>query len=267
MIQVDDRIGSIELIPVLQEMAPKLCKTVPVPPITSSRLLSGDVCFDGEGPNGMKTIIGIERKRLRDMLNSIRLGRYSGKQLPDMLKYYDETYLIIEGWFRCGITGDLETLVTKAHPLNETIGGRWFPVQLGNCTIRYTELDHFICTMQTHTRVHVRTAHTEYETSAEILSIYTHHLKPFDKHHAHQSLYTPQTLATIGKAGLVRKVAACLSGVGWERSGDVALKFRNVLEMCMAVPAEWETIKGIGKTLARRAYDQIRGEWHDPGEL
>jgi hypothetical protein len=72
----------------------------------------------------------------------------------------------------------------------------------------------------------------------------------------------------IGKAGLVRRMAACLSGVGWEKSAQVALKFQTVYDMVMAEPEEWKTIKpGFGKILAKRAYDQLRGEYKDPGEL
>ena len=270
MIQVDDRVGSVELIPILQNLVPKLCRAssgIPFPSVTSTRLLCGDACFDGIGTNDSKLLIGVERKRLKDMLNSIRSGRYSGKQLPEMLEYYDVSYLIIEGRYRCGATGDLEHLVTSAHPLGDTLGGKWFPVQIGNQTIRFTELDHFICSMQQFTGVKVRSSWTDYDTAAQIVSLYTHYQKAPEKHHSHQALHTPAEYATIGKAGLVRRVAAALSGIGWQKSADVALKFGTVKEMVEAGPGEWETVRGVGKTLAKRAFDQLRGDWRDPGEL
>jgi ERCC4-type nuclease len=268
MISIDDRIGSIELIPTLQSLAPILIKPssgIPIPAVSSTRLLCGDACFDGLGRDNKHTHVGIERKRIRDMMNSIRSGRYSGKQLPEMLDFYDHSYLIIEGYVRCGPGGDLETLVTTANPQSTTLGGRWYPVMAGNRTFRYFELDHFIATIETHTPVKVRRTTTDFQTAAEILSIYTHHQRPPESHHAHQALHTPQNVATIGKAGLVRRVAACLNGIGWEKSAAVALKFHTVEEMVLAGPNEWK-MPGIGKVLAQKAFDQLRGKYKDEKE-
>lgn len=271
MIEVDDRIGSVELIPTLQFLSPVLClpsSGIHLPSVTSTRLLCGDIRFEGVGPNGTKTLIGVERKRLMDMLNSLRSGRYEGKQLPEMCDYYDTAYLFIEEQFRCGAGGDLERYVTNANHLAEVTGGRWFPVQMGSGgqTIRYAELDHLICKAQA-SGVRVRTSATEYETCAQVISLYTHHQKVWDKQRFTGALHVPQELATIGKAGLVRRVAACLTGIGWQKSGDVALKFETVKELVDAGPGEWSTIRGVGKTLAQRAFDQLRGQYKDPGEL
>lgn len=285
MISVDDRVGSIELIPILQSMAPILCsaKDAVIPRITSARMLCGDVCFDGLGQN--KTVaVGIERKRLRDMINSIRSGRYSGHQLPEMLDFYDEYYLTIEGMHRSGPTGDIERFLifNKDHKKWEepsyyndfgdrgdgSMYGKWFPLKINEQTFRYTELDHFICTIRRFTNVHVSLSNTDYDTASQIISLYTHYQTPPDKHHAHQAIHRPQSMVTIGKAGIVRKWAADLDGIGWERSGAVALKFRTGLEMANAGPEEWASIKpGFGKILSQRVYDQIRGIYKGKGEL
>ncbi len=267
-ISVDDRVGSIDLISPLRDMAQVLIKPsskIPAPIVTSTRLLCGDVCFDGVGPGGKRLCIGIERKRIRDMMNSIRTGRYSGHQLPEMLEYYDVCYLMIEGYARCDINGELESLYTYAKPMGETLGGKWLAVTAGSQAFRFLELDHFLCTIESHTSVKVRKTNTDYQTAAEILSIYGHYQSPPEDHHAHQALHRPQTMATIGKAGLVRKVAACLDGIGWERSANVALKFQTVYDMVMAGPEEWK-MGGIGKVLAQRAFDQLRGKYKPEGE-
>ena len=200
------------------------------------------------------------------MMNSIRSGRYSGHQLPEMLDYFDHCYLIIEGYQRCSRDGELETLMTSAHPLGDSLGGKWVPVTAGNSsTFRFFELDHFIATLESCTSVHVRRTHTDHETCAEILSLYTHHQTAPEDHHAHQALHKPQNHATIGKAGLVRKVAACIEGIGWQKSANVAVKFNTVEEMINADAKGW-IMPGIGKVLAQRAFDQLRGKYKPKGE-
>jgi len=145
-------------------------------------------------------------------------------------------------------------------------------------SFRYTELDHFLCTLESHTPVKIRRSFSVHDTVSQIISLFTQHWKwnpekhswlprPYENHHGYEAIHVPQILATIGKAGLVRKVAACLSGIGWERSGEVALKFNTVEEMVKAGPDEWRTIDGIGKTLAGRVFKQLRGKWNDPGEI
>src|SRR5271166_1849574 len=65
-------------------------------PIAEPKTLhAGDFSFLGNGPNDEPWTIGIERKRMRDMVNSIRGGRFSGEQLPKLLNY-DRAYLIFE---------------------------------------------------------------------------------------------------------------------------------------------------------------------------
>ena len=281
MILVDDRAGSIDLIPYLQSHPS-------APPISSTRLPAGDVAFDGHGPKGINTIfVGIEYKRIHDMMNSIRSGRYSGHQLPELLNYYDQYYLILEGPYREGDDGNLQSFSSKdlaQEPRRfqkEHLTGRWFTLNINTTSqhsFRYTELDHFLCTLESHTPVKIRRSLSIHDTVSQIVSLFTQHWewrakdgkwhpRPWDSHHGYEAIHTPQTVATIGKAGLVRKVAASLSGIGWERSGEVAIKFNTVKDMIEAGPKEWATIPGIGKVLAERVFKQLRGEWKDPGEL
>lgn len=186
-----------------------------------------------------------------------------------MLSFYDRRYLVVEEIYRCDpFTGTLQHFKTQADPGNPNMGGRFFDQKSGNIqTFRFLEMDHFLSWVENHTPVRVRRTANPYQTCCEILSIYTFFQKPYqDQIRNNQTLHTPQQFATIGKAGLVRRMAACLFGIGWERSADVALKFATVWEMVMADPREWESIPGIGKTLAKRAYDQLRGNFKPPNE-
>ena len=61
MIRVDDRVGSIELLPKLREYGVK---------VASERLQYGDFAWLGNGPLG-RSNIAIERKRIHDLIDSI----------------------------------------------------------------------------------------------------------------------------------------------------------------------------------------------------
>src|SRR5690606_14817743 len=65
------------------------------------QLKSGDACFMGNGPDDKEVMIGIERKKVPDLLSSINSSRLAGLQIPQMMKYYWRTLLIVEGQFRC----------------------------------------------------------------------------------------------------------------------------------------------------------------------
>ena len=56
---------------------------------------------------------------------------------------------------------------------------------------------------------------------------------------------------------LVRRVAAQLEGIGWEKSAAVATRFATVLDMVVATEKEWQAVPGVGKTLAARAVQQL----------
>jgi hypothetical protein len=272
LISVDYREGSIDLLPTLQQVASAICtaKSAVLPRITASSMVGGDFCFDGLGFDGKRISVGIERKRLHskhsDIISSIRTGRYAGHQLIEMNDLYDDCYLIIEGYHRCGPTGELETLFTRADDTGAHLGGKWLPVTLGTSTIRYLELEHWINTMNRFTKVCVSTSNTPWETAAQIISLYTHYQSPAEDHHAHQALHVPQNVMTLGKASLVRRVAAQLDGIGWEKSGAMDLKFRSVSDMCDAAPGEF-VMPGIGKVLSQRAFDQLHGNHKMRGEL
>src|SRR5229473_7700773 len=86
MLLVDDRIGSVELIPYIKRNHIQAEKI---------RLEYGDVCMEGNGPKG-KISIGVERKRLHDILACIDDGRYN-QQRVGMREMYDVSFLLVEG--------------------------------------------------------------------------------------------------------------------------------------------------------------------------
>ena len=84
--------------------------------------------------------------------------------------------------------------------------------------------------------------------------------KAWEEHRAHLAFDNSQALSLISRPSLVRKMAACLPGLGWERSGKVASHFASVVDMVNAPRQEWEEIEGIGKGIAGNVVKAMEGE-------
>jgi len=255
MIYVDERTGSVELATQFQSHRAK-------PAIALKRLPAADFCFSGYGPNG-PAMIGVERKTVKDMLSSIRTGRFAGEQLPKLLEHYEFPFLVLEGVIRTNYqTGALE----------ELWGRGWGPVKLGQQTFLALELESFLTTIELRTAVRVHRTSDQKGTVEDVIALTHYFSKPWERHHAHFALHVPPEAATIGKASTVRRVAFALNGIGWDRSAMVAEKFCSVAQMiCLnpekcveegyARPArDWQKLDGFGKVLSRKVWSELHGD-------
>ena len=252
MIYIDDRVGSIELLPVFQSHRSK-------PDCQSARLSAADFCFSGNGAMG-NCMIGIERKRLKDMLNSIRSGRFSGEQLPKLVEQYEYVYLVVEGIWRCH---------WEDGALEERWGNGWTPVRFSGTgpVIMALELQSFLNTIATRTPVHILHSSSERDTVDQVVALERYYSKAWEKHHGHIALHTPPNHMLLGKAGTVRRVAAALDGVGWEKSGTVATQFKSVEQMVVASVEDWMKLPGFGKVLSTRVWKELHGEYCTGGGI
>ena len=228
MIYIDDRVGS-------RELAPHL------PRARLRRLHFGDFCFGGGGPNDAPVPVGIERKRIRDLLNSITSGRLTGHQLVGMRNTYEHIYLVIEGRTRTNeYTGVLE----------EQVGEYWCPLALGKRTWLTSDILCFLNTLDIHCGVHWHWTYDMTGTAAYIKALHKWWTaKDFDEHRAHLQPHRGTTVA-LTKSSLLRRVAAELPHIGWKKSKDVEAEFVSVNDMVFADQAQWMGIEGIGKKIA-----------------
>lgn len=246
MIYIDDRIGSAELLPVFQSHHIR-------PTCQLKRLSAADFCFSGNGPSGY-CMIGVERKRLRDMLNSIRTGRFSGEQLPKLLDQYEYCYLIVEGYWKTD---------QATGTLLERYGKTWYPVYLSNdnkSPFAALELQYFLNTIRIHTGVCVLYSHNEHDTVDQTTGLWKYYAKPWQRHHEHLALHM-ESKKTLKKAGTVRRVASVLDGVGWEKSAVIEEYYKTVEAMLKATETDFEKLPGFGKTLARSVWGQLHGRY------
>jgi len=237
MILIDDRIGSGELAKYFKNGTAQL-----------ATLDSADFCFVGNGPGGESWLVGIERKKIRDLLGD--LGRFTSGQLPKMLDDYQARFLIIEGiWRRNYSTGLLEVPRSR----------RWEPLALGSRQFMHKELDGILNTFSLVAGLQVRQTADEKETVALVLSIYRWFTsKEFDEHRAH--LAQEPTVAVLRKPNLVERIAKELPGIGWKKARAVSRRFKTPVELALSQSADWLEIPGIGKTLAGRVVGALRGD-------
>src|SRR5580704_11288745 len=69
----------------------------------------GDATFSGSGESG-DSLIGIEHKRLSDLVAGMKDHRLSGHQLRGLWRLYDYVFLFVEGCWRPGPGGEIEEL-------------------------------------------------------------------------------------------------------------------------------------------------------------
>lgn len=239
MILVDRRIGSGDLIDLL-----------PTGLALLDTLRFGDVAFLGQGPNSTPVRIGIELKALGDACASIRSGRFAGHQLPGLLQDYDRVYVVVEGMYRPGPEGELQTFRR----------GQWGTAEWGHVAWMYSELDGWINSITEHAAIRVKRTSSRKETAAVVLGLYRWWSKKYELHKSHVGFDESGKHSLLVKPGLVRRVAAELPMIGWERSGAVAEKFKTVRDLANSQPQDWTSIEGIGKVIANRVVNAINGK-------
>lgn len=234
MIYIDPRVGSKELLPLFPKNMACL-----------SRLQFADAAFLGRGPDDVPVYIGIERKRILDLLDSMCTGRLSGYQIPGLLSSYTTVYLVIEGiWRPNPKSGLLEKIAGR---------GEWKPIKLGQRTFMAREIYNYLNTMALFQGVYIWFTSNGRQTAILIQSLYHWwNDKPFSAHSSHEKVHTPAVKLRVRKRNIVEKIASELPGIGYEKSRLVGEKFSTVLEMVLANEKDWKSIPGIGKTLSQR---------------
>lgn len=239
MLIVDERVGSKDLLIALQNLGV---------PAELGHLYSGDVSFIGRGINDAPVYIGLELKRTTDLIGSLRSRRFQGFQLERLVNTYDRAWLISEGMWREGDGGILE--VYQAG---------WRPALAGPRGVMASDLESWILSQTIRGGLGYRHCSHRVDTIRFIGVLYHWWVdRALDEHRGHQAIYTPSPdQASFVAPSLLRKIAAQLDGIGWEKSTAIETHFKTVVEMVEASESDWLEIPGIGKTLARRCVQSL----------
>ena len=254
MILVDDRRGSGELV--------RLFRPFDVD-VESTRLSSGDFCFAGNGPHG-DVLVGIERKRIGDFVDSMRSSRLAGHQLVEMCKEYQSIYIVVEGLMRPGPHGEIEV-----HT-----GRMWTPLYVGHKSVLYREVFAHLTSLEQMAGVIVRRTGTPEETVHQVVALYKWWQKEYKDHRSHDQIYAPpptgKRVGFISREEVIRrkygpetvlcwKMLAQAPGID-QKADKIAIKFRTVRRMAQASVSDWMKIPGVGKKTAA-AIDKLLGDW------
>lgn len=211
-------------------------------PVEMCSMEFGDAAFYGSD-----RAIGIELKKLHDILNCIVTGRFSGHQLPGMARTYDEVYLIIEGLWR----------PNPQDGVLEVFRGGWVPVKTGKRSWMFRDFQNFLLTTEVKGGARVMRAGSEDETARIVYALYQW-WQDVDSHRSHLALNRAgRDVALFTKPTFARRVASELPGIGYDRSGMLSGAFPTVRQMVGATEKDWVKLPGIGKTLAK----QIVAAW------
>uniref|UniRef100_A0A6M3K7S3 Putative nuclease n=1 Tax=viral metagenome TaxID=1070528 RepID=A0A6M3K7S3_9ZZZZ len=238
-ILVDDRVGSIEI-----------AKHLKIP-VEVTRLEYGDFAFFGNGPDDAIISVGIERKTLGDLVNSMQSGRLSGHQLIGLVETYNIIYLLVEGEYRVNLnTGAIMT----GH------GKNWTPLGYGARTFMYREVANFLNTLAIIGDIHVWFTHNPEESGAWVRFTYNWWQKEWEDHKAHKAFNRSKlapSKALLVKPPVSKKLFNMLTDIGWEKAEALLQRFPTMESLVMAEPKDIQEVKGVGKGLANSIWREL----------
>lgn len=214
-------------------------------PVQQDTLDGGDLMFLGQGPEGKEVSVGIEFKKIRDLLSSLRSQRFQGHQLFE-LQPYDFRFLLIEGEWRHNDAG--QVVLRSGYK-------DWSPAPGG---FSAAELDKTLLGLVLRAGVVVKETHLRRDTVRWIESTYRNFTdKAWDEHSSHTGLHRPSSLV---RPSPFCDFIAGIPGIGLKRARAVERFFDGSPRQAIAARAEtWARVDGIGKRGAATIDDFLEG--------
>ena len=243
VLSVDPRTGSGELLSLIKRRGV---------PAKHATLPAADFAFSGLGPGGQAVRVGIERKKLSDVLTCIQDGRFAGHQLPLLLEHYDVRWLVVEGSWRAEPrTGLLQVPAGK---------GGWVRLDRGGVKL-VSALDNWLFDMIHKAGVLYWHTWGDEETADFVARQYHWWClgKGWESHKAHLALHKFVDASVWERQlGQVGRTAASLPGVGGDKARKIQEHFKTVKAMVNAPISEWRKVLGVADTLrVRKALAEV----------
>lgn len=241
VVAIDDRAGSKDLV----HFAPlDECGVL-------TRLDAGDVAFEGKGPDG-RVYVGVEVKSIFDLISSMDTGRLQGTQVPAMLAHFDVSWLLYYGHYRAD---------PHSAALQIKRGKMWRNHTIGKRPVPYGYVEAFLLTLNS-CGILVKRVRDKEEAARWIGELARWWSKPWDKHrgmHAFDWSRERSVMPNVDADTAFRaRFAAQLPAIGYDRALAVARHFPTVEAMVGASVEEWIEVPGIGKVIAKAAWESLR---------
>ena len=205
-----------------------------------ANLQFGDFAFVGRGVGGVEVSIGIELKKFRDLVSSLRSGRLQGHQLVGLQQAYDYRWLIVEGSWKQGKYGELKQGKTPVH------GG-----------MTGTELEKRLTTLEVQGGIRIRHTYSRVDTLRVIGNLYRWWTdRNLDSHVSHVAIYQPAALVPISQ---FRQTISTLPGIGFKTSQYAERYFKTIHRAVCANVEDWTGVEGVGSGTAGKIVNAIRG--------
>lgn len=206
MLFVDPRQGSCELVKPLRAAGLNIDDTVQ---------LDCDIHFTGRGERGAPVSIGIEHKKVSDLISSLNSARLQGLQLPRMLDTYDRNWLIVEGDWQHDEHGRVTMFKSK---------GRRRPVHGAPPAV---ELEKRLLTLEIRGGFRIRHCATRRDTVRFVVALYrTWTDKDLDEHKSHLAMHEGPDFDRKLRIPMsdFRQAIARLDGIGYVTSQYIEQK-------------------------------------------
>lgn len=196
----------------------------------------GDIAFEGKGEGGTPVEVGIEFKRISDLVSSLRTGRLAGHQMPGMRDLYDHTYLLMEGHWSTNKSG----AVVEQHwhgrrPEWRTVKGK----------MNANEMEKRLLTLELQYGCHLRFTTSRRDSVAFLVALYRWWTdKSLDEHRSGLAVHVPSTVIPISAE---RRAVCMWPGVGVEWSRDVLEHFGSLNRAANASIETWAALTHIDR--------------------
>jgi len=237
MILVDDRTGSAEIAPFLSS------------PNVVCRLPFADFAWSGFGPTG-PVDVGVERKSLLDLLQSMSSGRLSGHQLVGLTQHYDWVFLLVEGVWRADRRNGMLMRVGAK--------GKWIPAAQGSRRFMARDVWAFFHSLSIICGLQVVTTGSRWETARWLDASHGWWSKGWEKHKSHLQFHRQERFAHLTKPSLATRVWSQFEGIGWDKARKLAAHFPSMDSIMAATREELEEVEGIGPKMAESIINQRR---------
>ena len=239
MVICDDRIGSKHYAAILGPARS-----------TIARLEYGDACFTTA--NGVS--VGVEVKTIGDAISCMFTGRLADHQIPGLRNSYDYVYLVVEGMWRPGREGLLETFRWFDTDKNVKCG-RWNEAVAGSQRLLYSAFESWLTTLEMEGGLRIRTTSSPNATAELLWQLYGWWQK--SHHTSFRQMHEPSRLS---RPTMIRRILALLPGVGWDRSAIYAQKFKSVRQMVDASLDDWYIEGQIAEHSALKIVKALNGD-------